>query len=90
MNIAAARLQRTTGRASCLTSQRYARLRLHSSCRAYARNKSATPPVRWNGSATSSHRSATRRSKLTPDLSDHHGLIWRLGAIERRETGKRT
>ena len=31
-----------------------------------------------------------RRAKLTPDLSDHHGLMWRLGAIERRETGKRT
>jgi hypothetical protein len=29
-------------------------------------------------------------AKLTPDLSDHHGLMWRLGAIERRETGKRT
>jgi hypothetical protein len=28
------------------------------------------------------------RAKLTPDLSDHHGLTWRLGAIERRETGK--
>jgi hypothetical protein len=21
------------------------------------------------------------RAKLTPDLSDHHGLMWRLGAI---------
>ena len=31
-----------------------------------------------------------RRAKLTPDLSDHDGLMWRLGAIERRETGKRT
>ena len=30
------------------------------------------------------------RAKLTPDLSDHHGLTWELGAIERRETGKRT
>ena len=29
-------------------------------------------------------------AKLTADLSDHHGLMWRLGAIERRETGKRT
>ena len=29
------------------------------------------------------------RAKLTPDLSDHHGLMWRLGAIERRETGER-
>jgi hypothetical protein len=29
------------------------------------------------------------RAKLTPDLSDHHGLMWRLGAIERRETRKR-
>lgn len=30
-----------------------------------------------------------RRAKLTPDLSDHHGLTWRLGAIDRRETGER-
>ena len=30
------------------------------------------------------------RAKLTPDLSDDHGLMWRLGGIERRETGKRT
>ncbi len=29
------------------------------------------------------------RAKLTPDLSDDHGLRWSLGAIERRETGKR-
>jgi hypothetical protein len=30
------------------------------------------------------------RAKLTADLSDYHGLWWRLGAIERREAGKRT
>jgi hypothetical protein len=28
-------------------------------------------------------------AKLTPDLSDYYGLMWRLGAIERRETGER-
>ena len=30
-----------------------------------------------------------RRAKLTPYLSDYYGLMWRLGAIERREMGKR-
>jgi hypothetical protein len=29
------------------------------------------------------------RAKLTPDLSDHHGLRWGLGAIERRENSGR-
>ncbi len=29
------------------------------------------------------------RAKLTSDLSDHHGLTWRLGAIKRRQAGKR-
>ena len=29
------------------------------------------------------------RAQLPPDLSDHHGLAWRLEAIQRRETGER-
>ena len=90
MNIAAARLQRTTGRASCLTSQRYARLRLHIEL---PRVRTQQVGYALGQMERIGYEQAIvqrqRRAKLTPDLSDHHGLIWRLGAIERRETGKR-